>query len=273
MYKLLNAGFSRMKKSKVFFAIIIITICLALFLLLNNMSHHIKDKIDGLIFNYINMVGLFMAMFTSLFTGKEYAYGTIRNKIIVGHNRKNIYLSNLIFSIVSGVIFQIMYMLVVFSIGIFTIGSLEMSISTFLLTYFEMLIIIIAYASIFNLITALCTDMTVSTTTCMLLFLAMYILCSVLYSTVNAPKYITSTMTDEYGNIQIIEKELNPNYPSELKMKISKIIYYSIPSGLASQITGDIDNIDNISLFSYLTIIIVVSNGIGIYFFNRKDLK
>ena len=50
---------------------------------------------DKMMLNYINIIGLFMAMFTSLFIGTEYDYGTIRNKIIVGHSRTSIYFSNL----------------------------------------------------------------------------------------------------------------------------------------------------------------------------------
>lgn len=273
MYKLLKAGLSRMLKNKAFMIIIIITVVLAIFFVLNNMSNLSASKSDGLLYSYTLIIGIFIAMFTSLFVGTEYSYGTIKNKIIVGHSRINIYISNLIFSIIGGIIMQIVYIAIVIVLGGLIIGNVEMSFSNFFILFIEMFAIIVAYSSIFNLITLACPDMTVATIICMLLFLVMYIVTSSLTSIINAPEYITHTLTDDSGNIQVISEEPNPNYPGKVKMIISKLLYYIIPTGSAMQMAGNIDNIDVVLSLSYLVTIIILSNVFGICIFNRKDLK
>lgn len=274
MFRLLNASFFRMKKNKVFFTINIITIGIAIAIIINNIPNKaLNINIDNLLFYYNYVSGLFIAMFTSLFIGADYDYGTIRNKIIVGHTRKRIYLSNFIFSIISGFVFELIYILVVMVLGKLIIGNLEMPFSEVTFKIIETLFVIVAYASIFNLITMLTDNITFATAICMLLFLAMYITGSILSPIVNCPKYFTETIYDESGNIEGINKEINPNYPSDIKMKISKAIYYAIPTGSAIQISNTNENTDNWILFSELSIVIIMSNGIGIYVFNKKDLK
>lgn len=45
---------------------------------------------------------LFIAIFSVLFLGRGYSDGTIRNKVIAGHRRRNIYLANLLVCIIAG---------------------------------------------------------------------------------------------------------------------------------------------------------------------------
>lgn len=100
MIKLLNAGFERLRKNKIFWLLITFTIGLALILIFTQYSdmkeYNEVKKIEQLILNYSMMMGIVIAIFTSLFLGVEYSDGTIRNKISIGHKRINIYLSNLI---------------------------------------------------------------------------------------------------------------------------------------------------------------------------------
>lgn len=195
MYKLLNANFFRLKKSKVFWGVIIITVILACIFLINSISN--IEYIDNLLFSNINIIGLFIATFTSLFIGKEYAYGTIRNKIIVGHSRISIYLSNLIISILVSIFIEFIYILIIAVIGIPIVGGLEMSLSQAIYNLLEILLVIVGYCSIFNAITVLCADMTIATTVCMVLFIAMIIICGSLSYIVNIPENITGTFYDE----------------------------------------------------------------------------
>ncbi len=56
-----------------------------------------------LLLNYSTMIGVVIAIFTSLFLGVEYSEGAIRNKISMGHKRTAIYLSNLILTSITSV--------------------------------------------------------------------------------------------------------------------------------------------------------------------------
>lgn len=104
MYKLLNAGLERIKKNKIFWVFIILSALIAIYSVILKLFFDYGDKVtllDELYLNYINIIGIFIGIFMSLFIGAEYAYGTIRNKLIVGHSRANIYISNLIISVIA----------------------------------------------------------------------------------------------------------------------------------------------------------------------------
>lgn len=83
MYKLLDAGFARIKKDKIFWGAVIITFGVALLKIYNYALNDLKYDADSLIFGYINIIGMVKAVFTSIFIGTEYDCGTIRNKIVV----------------------------------------------------------------------------------------------------------------------------------------------------------------------------------------------
>ena len=287
MYKLLNAGFSRLMKNKIFWGIVIITIIIALGLVLNRISSSgfFENEIEPVLTNYILFIGFFIAIFTSLFVGTEYSDGAIRNKIVVGHTRKNIYLSNLIISIAVGLFIEIVYLILVMIIGIPTLGGLQIPIDKFLFILLDMVLIIIAYSSIFNFITLICSDITIATVVCILSFIGMFVVSEFVVSPIaNDKKYYSNYVTNENGEIIETQKHLNPNYVGDFAKQVYKNILYIIPFGQASQIQSTMSNLSyendrymtdtDIKLAGLYSLgLIIVINGIGIYFFKRKDLK
>lgn len=287
MFKLLNAGFSRLMKNKIFLGIVIITIIIALGLVLNRISSSVffENEIEPVLTNYILFIGFFIAIFTSLFVGTEYSDGAIRNKIVVGHTRKNIYLSNLIISIAVGLFIEFVYLMLVMIIGIPTLGGLQIPIDKLLFILLDMVLIIIAYSSIFNFITLICSDITIATVACILVFISMFVVSEFVVSpTANDKKYYSSYVTNENGEIIETQKHLNPNYVGDFAKQVYKNILYIIPSGQAFQIQTTMSNLSfendrymtdtDIKLAGLYSLgLIIAINGIGIYFFKRKDLK
>ena len=84
MIKLLKAGFFRLKKEAIFWIFILLSIIASIFFLnLWNSQYDIVVKLDKIINEYAIFIGFFIAIFVSVFVGKEQMYGIIRNKIIV----------------------------------------------------------------------------------------------------------------------------------------------------------------------------------------------
>ncbi len=83
MNKLLKANFFRLKKDIIFWLFLFITlgtICFTLFryyIIIDNAI--LVNSIN----EFIKIIGLFIAIFVSIFIGKEYSNGIIRNKVIV----------------------------------------------------------------------------------------------------------------------------------------------------------------------------------------------
>lgn len=283
MYKLLNEGFYRLRKNKIFWGLLVLTICMACFFLYSSKKDNSNSYIDQLMIEHIVTIGFFISVFTSLFVGLEYANGTIRNKIVVGHSRMKIYLANLIISITVGIIIEAVYILFV---SIILKGELMLP-SQFGTILLHIVMIIIMYSTIFNCITLLCNEITVTTVICIMLVVVMYIADGVLAITAEAEEYSYTYKYDAQGNTTREVNGLNPNYPGETIQKIAKTIRNITPVGQTNQITtavveatlingkGEIIGkwMDTTYLLWYSSGAIIVINAIGIYFFSKKELK
>lgn len=269
MIKLLKAGFFRLKKDIIFWLFIILTIGIAGFTVFRYTSNE-GVYLDKVINEFITYIGIFIAIFVSLFVGKEHSQGIIRNKIVVGHSRISIFLSNLIISVIVSLLCEFIYMIFVLLIGVHLYE--QISLSQFAMILINTVLVVISFCSIFNFISIICSEITVSTTVCIILFIAMYIMQGTFGLTANSHKYITNTFIDENGNAHIISQEPNPNYPGDQKVKIAQIIYLSIPQGQAMEIkNNNLETLRQIPMYS-ITLICII-NILGVYIFSKKELK
>ena len=94
MYKLLNANFYKLKKDTTFLLFLFISVGIALITIFRyKFMSSLDTSLDRVLCEFIWIIGLFIAIFVSIFVGKEHSYGVIRNKIVTGCSRNNIYLS------------------------------------------------------------------------------------------------------------------------------------------------------------------------------------
>lgn len=77
-----------------------------------------EAQITNILFIYALTVAILIPAFVSLFVGTEYSDGTIRNKMIIGHTRTCIYLSNIIVCSAAGLGFCISYIIGVLVIAL-----------------------------------------------------------------------------------------------------------------------------------------------------------
>lgn len=271
MYKLLKAGFFRLKKDVIFWLFIFLTIGITIFTL-TNYSPLDGDILDDFINEFVMYIGIFIAIFVSIFVGKEYSEGIIRNKIIVGHSRVSIYFSNLLLSIITSVLCEFIFLAIILLVGIPIYGNLRMPLSDFFMSLLNVVLVIISFCSIFNFIAMICSEITVSTTICILLFIAMFIAQGSFALTANSNKYIEHTFIDENGNRYIISQEPDPNYPGDNVVKAARIIYLSIPQGQANELAdADTEYLYQMPIYS-ITLICII-NIVGVYIFSKKELK
>ena len=270
MIKLLKAGFFRLKKDVIFWLFIFLTIGMAGFTLFRYLSNE-GVYLDKILNEFIMYIGLFIAIFVSIFVGKEYGQGIIRNKIIVGHSRISIFLSNLIISIVVSLLCELIYLIIVFLIGIPLFGQMQMSFSQFAIVLLNTALVIISFCSIYNFITMICSEITISISICIILFVAMFVAQAALGFTANSRKYIEHAFWDN-GNKYIISQEPNPNYPGDEKVKQARTLYLSIPQGQAMKIGGN-DLTYSAQMAISSIILIGVVNIVGVCIFSKKELK
>ncbi len=272
MYNLLKAGFFRLKKDIIFWLFLFITIGISVFSLIRIGGDQPNADLSRYINEFIMYIGLLISIFVSIFVGKEYSEGIIRNKVIVGHKRRNIYLANLIISIIVSLICEFIYVvliLLVYGSKFGGIQALGTSLSEIIVKIVDTILVIIAFCSIFNFITMICREITISTTICTLLFIALFIAQAAFSLTANETPYLKEI--DQNGNI-IITEDQNPTYPGDFKVKTAKVFYLLNPEGQAMELGGK-----GTSFLYYMpmysTGLILVINVIGVILFDRKELK
>ncbi|MDR0426321.1 MAG: ABC transporter permease [Clostridiales bacterium] len=70
----------------------------------------------------LGRLGVYIALACSLFTGKDHAYNTVRNKLIAGNSRSRVYLSNLLVNCLLGLAYLVLNALFAVLIGLIAFG-------------------------------------------------------------------------------------------------------------------------------------------------------
>jgi len=112
MRKLLSANFARLWSSKSFWVTLAALFGFSLVQALNatRMVQNLLELgyervVDRYMFNEAPYMGIFQGVFISFFLGTEYSDGTVRNKLVVGHRRGEIFLANFIVCFAASCVF------------------------------------------------------------------------------------------------------------------------------------------------------------------------
>ena len=184
MTNLLSAYFSRLWKDKFFWLAMLFMAGLGVFLTLNqynsqqllqrrDLAETASFALEDYCFSFQWVIGGVAALTSSLFLGREYQDGTLRNKLIAGHSRTAVYLAGLGVNIFFSLLLCASCFLFSCAIGIPTMGGFEAPAKTILLLCLGNLLAVVAYCSLFTLIEMLSSSQTSSIILTMLVFLGM----------------------------------------------------------------------------------------------------
>lgn len=274
MIRLLNAGFIRLRKNKLFWLFSIFSIGLALFMVYKGHSDIKKYgdiiEVEQLMLNYSTIIGIVMAIFTSLFLGVEYSDGVIRSKISIGHKRANIYLSNLLIITVTSLFSYILFLGIVVIIGMPLFGGITIEFSMLLMLLGCVFATVIAYSSIFTFLAMVISNKTITAIVSILLAFGMMMIALICFNILETPKTIQEVSIVN-GETKV-EEVSNSKYPSEEKKKVCQILLDINPAGQMFQIVGR-STINLKVLPIYSLVILVVFTGGGLILFKKKELK
>lgn len=274
MINLLNAGFTRLKKNKLFWILTIFTIGLALFMIYTQYSDMKKYKevieVEQLMLNYSTIIGVVISIFVSLFLGIEYSDGGIRNKISIGHKRINIYLSNLIIIVITSLLSYLLFLMIITIIGIPLFGNITIPISSLFSLLGCIFITIVAYSNLYTFIAMMISNKTITAVISIMLAFGMMMGALICFRVLDTQKYIQSASMVN-GEMKF-EEVLNPKYPSETKKKVCQTLLDINPAGQMFQIVGrSAPNLKVLPLYSLGILFTFTSTGIVL--FNKKELK
>lgn len=277
MTNLLHANFTKLKRDKSFWLTMIIMFAWGLFAAGMQIYNAMKYKMDyattmdSILFGYCWVVGIVCAVFSSMYIGSDYSDGTIRNKLIVGHKRHSIYLTNLITVSTVMILSCIIFLISVSALGFPFIKEITMDFKTAVILILCSIPMIIAYSAIFTAISMTNQNKAVVAIISIILAFGLVFAAAVVRGMLEAEPMI-STGVEITANGEPIMGELvpNPHYPTGVKRKILEFLYDFLPSGQSEQfMSGKY----SVLMPVYSLIIAAVSTVAGIGIFNKKNIK
>lgn len=276
MNKLLSAGFARLKKDKVFWMSVLLMAGLGIYMPISSYSfsqtYGQTVVLDSNIFSHIHFAPIVFSVFCSLFIGTEYSDGTIRNKIILGHTRRAIYLANLIVCTAANLIIFAAYETAYLCVGIPLLGFFQSDIRMILLFVLCATGICLSISAILTLIAMLCHSKAITTVLCIIGMIILLFTGTYIHSRLSQPETYSGYSYSVNGGLVNEGEQPNPLYLRGNKRKVYEFLYDFLPSGQSAQCQEMSSEHPGILLL-YSGIILIASSGAGLCIFRRKDIK
>lgn len=281
MTKLLHANLICLRKCKAFWLGSIISVLLIAIACFDQHRMLLKygDEIygnvnsDSFIIGSILYLGIITSIFCSLLIGTEYSDGVIRNKIITGSLRHNVYLANFTICAVGAATVYLLCCLSGCALALPMFGLPELTLSRLLLMLFNGILVCITYAAIYNFIAMMVPNKTHTAIICilsgiLLLCISIYVLNALQQpEMIESAEIFTSDMTEP--NVVLIK---NPHYVTGFQRSLYEFLHDFLPTGQGIQINQRTVT-HPFRLAAYSLVITLAMNLIGVYFFERKDIK
>ncbi len=215
-------------------------------------------------------LGVYCAAFISLFLGDEYANGTIRNKLIAGHSRGELYLSYFAVSYTGCAILCAGWLLGSLT-GRFRFGPFSYGLRANLACVLAILAFTAVWCALFCLLSAGGRNRALTVVLAFALWFALILAGSGLLDRLNEPRESGGWA---YIDGQFVEEPLHPNplYIGGTLRTVLGIIAYTLPGSLSILINDY--SLDRPFLAAALSMgFAAVLLGLGLLRFRKKDLK
>ena len=279
MLKQIYANLNHLFKNKIFYTEIILTAILSAFIVFANYSPEIQATekrlyLDDVFFTMYQLMGFILAAGISLIVGTEYSDGTIRNKLIVGVTRIQVYFSHLIASaFVPSCLVLIVHGIVTYGLGYFLFGNFQMPVTEVIIALLCALMASIVFSALFVAIALNCSNKAITAVASLLLILGLTFLSASLGNALAEPEmsYDGITISLE-GGVQLGDLIQNPAYVTGIERTIYEVVYDLFPTGQLIQVyENDFSRYARWPVFSgALLALITVA---GFLTFRKRDIK
>ena len=152
MRRLIRADLHNLFKDKSFLIISIFSFLLGVFMPLIGLKNKIRyDEItvfeDGF-FIFLSVFALLIPASVSFFVGKSFDWGTLRNKICVGHSRISIYFSFLITCLMGTTILVALYFIPYLILGSFMLEAMDIPLKAFVLFFLSSILVLFSLTAL-----------------------------------------------------------------------------------------------------------------------------
>ena len=277
MRKLLSANFSRLWRSKIFGTQIVLTALLSLFVIIANYSPEIQATenrlyLEDVFFTMYQILGFILAAGISLIVGAEYSDGTIRNKLIIGKTRAQIYIANFIASAVPSCLVLVAHGVITFGMGYFLWGNFTLETEQVFTTLLSALLISFVFSALFVSISMNCSNKAVTAVVSLLLVLGLTYLTGSIGNALMEPKMTYDSITYTADSILFGNEIPNPSYISGIQRTLYELIYDLLPTGQLLQMYSlDFNRCTRWPVFSIVLFVLITV--VGYFMFRKKNIN
>lgn len=280
MRKLVSANFSRLFHSVIFWLGLSFMFGLAAFAVSMRFRdvllepEYVYPTADGLWFVGGMYIVIVLAVFISIWIGTDYSDGTVRNKLMVGHTRGEIYAANWLVCTAAALMMHIIYIVTVAGLGYLLLDPFETPVRTLVLCSLASIATVIAMSSLFLLIAMLVRSKSTGAVAAMITALVLMFGVVTIFNKLNQPEYMEDYRIGTNGEIVLGDPVPNPSYVRGIKRQIFVFITDFSPVGQMIQYGNGDDLPENLVLFPWYSLMITVTTSVGGWLlFRRKDLK
>ncbi len=280
MRNLISAAWLRVRKNKVFWGAMALMVFFAVNSRLNQYiqrkNYDVEVTLDTSFFDFVMFASIFMSVFVSLFLGTEYGEGTIRNKLVVGHKRRNIYGTNLLVCMMVNLLLTAAYLIPSIAVGVPLIGSFQSESGAILMLFGCGVLSLMAYTAVYTAVAMVCQSRAVTAVICVLGVFLLMIAGIYIHSKLEQPEYYSPYRISMSEDGVVVDEnqveEPNPLYLRGTRRKVYEFFLDFLPGGQVVQITSM--KAPRFGLMALYSILIVAgSTGIGLYAFHKKNIK
>lgn len=270
MHNLLSEGFYRLFRKKAFWVVMAVTAGYKLYSILNHWDNarwlrtlgaDVIEPFDHLLYEFTFIAMLTGALLIPFFIGEDYSGGTLRNRLMAGHGRASVYLSNL--AVVSGgMLFTVAAdMALSCTLGVALLDKPLNSVGRMIFLWVVGLLTVLSCCSLYTMIAMVMGQKATATAVCLGLFaLMLYIggnLHTALYMKGSQFAYLA-----EYRPM------------SGVRRQIALFVYDLLPFTQAFDLSETPYELGNPVRMLFCSLgVMVASTAGGIFVFDRKNIR
>lgn len=273
MTNLLRADLFRLWRDKAFWICIAAVLTCSAGLMMvwcrDDLSRGMAESLEYYYFRVVLVLGLFQSVFSSLFLHMEYSEGTIRNKLSVGHTRREIYLAHFL-TVLIGSLCIVLAWAVGNCVGIPFVGTWQFSFAKLAFHVLLTAAFSAVFAAVITFIGMLNSGRS-ATVVIVVVYFALLMAAAQVYNALSEPEFV-SGIRITVDEMQMVNQEPNPRYITGTVRAVYEFFYDLLPTGQAAQV----QNIDVAhpvrALVCDAALTLAFTLG-GLALFRRKDLK
>ena len=275
MRRLLRADIHSLFLDKVFIALAVFSLILGLTLpvlgLINEIRYNEYKEFEDYFFFFLPVFSLMISSYVSIFVGKSFDWGTVKNKITVGHSRRDIYLSFLIVSMVGTLAFIALFLIPYSVFGSLVYEDMSISFKALVLVLISAVFVLLSVTAISVALMETIGSRVISMIVSLFVVFALLLIGNYAEELLNEPEMISNSMIMVDGVFQFADSYPNPRFLAESKRWIYEALRDATLGGQMSQIMNMECDWIRVSLYSVFSSILATL--VGCIIFSRKDLK